>query len=226
MDIRDNIVKIKENIEKTCSVAGSNNKVKLIAVTKYVDVKKISEAVSCGVSDLGENRVQEFLSKLPSVQNVNWHLIGHLQTNKVKKIVGKVELIQSVDSIKLAKEINKRASDLDIIQNILLELKTSYEETKFGISIDEFEDVISSVSELSNISINGIMTIAPKVENEDMARPYFKKAHDIFEKYKNVKQPNIDFKYLSMGMSGDYRAAIKEGSNMVRVGTAIFGKRI
>mgnify|MGYP000966761475 FL=1 len=226
MDIRDNIVKIKENIEKTCNVAGSNNKVKLIAVTKYVDVKKISEAVSCGVSDLGENRVQEFLSKLPSVQNVNWHLIGHLQTNKVKKIVGKVELIQSVDSIKLAKEINKRASDLDIIQNILLELKTSYEETKFGISIDEFEDVISSVSELSNISINGIMTIAPKVENEDMARPYFKKAHDIFEKYKNVKQPNIDFKYLSMGMSGDYRAAIKEGSNMVRVGTAIFGKRI
>ena len=189
-------------------------------------MKKISEAVSCGVSDLGENRVQEFLSKLPSVQNVNWHLIGHLQTNKVKKIVGKVELIQSVDSIKLAKEINKRASDLDIIQNILLELKTSYEETKFGISIDEFEDVISSVSELSNISINGIMTIAPKVENEDMARPYFKKAHDIFEKYKNVKQPNIDFKYLSMGMSGDYRAAIKEGSNMVRVGTAIFGKRI
>ena len=226
MDIRDNIVKIKENIEKTCNVAGSNNKVKLIAVTKYVDVKKISEAVSCGVSDLGENRVQEFLSKLPSVQNVNWHLIGHLQTNKVKKIVGKVELIQSVDSIKLAKEINKRASDLDIIQNILLELKTSYEETKFGINIDEFEDVISSVSELSNISINGIMTIAPKVENEDMARPYFKKAHDIFEKYKNVKQPNIDFKYLSMGMSGDYRAAIKEGSNMVRVGTAIFGKRI
>lgn len=226
MYIKDNIEKLKDNIRGVCLETGIDpNDIKLVAVTKNVNIDNIKEAVSCGIVDLGENRVQEFLTKFSTIKDVNWHIIGHLQRNKVKYVVGNVNLIQSVDSVKLAQEIDKRAGLLNIVQNVLIEVKTSYEETKFGITIDGFEDVLEDISILSNLTVKGIMTIAPKVENEDLARPYFKAAYDLFVKYKNINQSNIKFEYLSMGMSKDYKAAIKEGSNMVRIGTAIFGKR-
>ncbi len=225
MYIRDNIEKLRESIENVYMEMGVKNTLKLIAVTKYVDIENIKAAVACGIFDLGENRVQELSVKLPAIQGANWHMIGHLQTNKVKNVVGKVALIQSVDSIRLAEEVNKRAGKLNTVQNILLEVKTSYEETKYGIGIDEFENILSEVSILPNIKVKGIMTVAPRVEDESLARPYFKTARDLYDKFKNVKQRNIDFEYLSMGMSGDYKAAIREGSNMVRIGTAIFGER-
>lgn len=226
MFIRDNIEKLRDSIEEVCLETGIDpDGIKIIAVTKNVDLDKIKEAIECGIKDLGENRVQEFLTKYSAFNEVNWHLIGHLQRNKVKYVVGNVDLIQSVDSVKLANEINERAGLLNMVQNVLIEVKTSYEETKFGIDIVDFEDMLEDISNLSNITVKGIMTIAPKVENEDLARPYFKAAYDLFVKYKNVNQNNIKLEYLSMGMSGDYRAAIREGSNMVRIGTAIFGNR-
>jgi pyridoxal phosphate enzyme, YggS family len=185
------------------------------------------QAVSCNLRDLGENRVQEFLNKYQTLDNkdVKWHLIGHLQTNKVKYVVGRICLIQSVDSIKLANEINKKAKELGVIQDILIEIKTSYEETKFGVDVNHIDEFLNQVADLKNIRIKGLMTIAPKVNFEDEARPYFKIAYNQFEKLKNVRQDNMEIQYLSMGMSGDFKAAIKEGSNMIRIGTAIFGER-
>ncbi|MDI6602199.1 MAG: YggS family pyridoxal phosphate-dependent enzyme [Thermoanaerobacteraceae bacterium] len=228
MHIKENIEKLRYDIDEVCNEIGTNpDTIKIIAVTKNVNIENIREAITCGMSNLGENRVQEFLNKFPIIcdNNVKWHLIGHLQTNKVKHVVGSVCLIQSVDSIKLTQEIDKKARELNIIQDILVEVKTSFEETKFGISIDSLNKVLDEISGLSNIKVKGLMTIAPKVDNEDEARPYFKIAYDLFDRLKSVNQSNIKMEYLSMGMSGDYKAAIKEGSNMIRIGTAIFGER-
>lgn len=228
MNIKDNILKLLNEVDDVCNEVGvKSESIKMIAVTKNVGIEKIMQAVSCNLRDLGENRVQEFLNKYQTLDNkdVKWHLIGHLQTNKVKYVVGRICLIQSVDSIKLANEINKKAKELGVIQDILIELKTSYEETKFGVDVNHIDEFLNQVADLKNIRIKGLMTIAPKVNFEDEARPYFKIAYDQFEKLKNVRQDNMEIQYLSMGMSGDFKAAIKEGSNMIRIGTAIFGER-
>jgi len=200
--------------------------IKVIAVTKTVDVARINDVYEYGLRDMGENRVQELLEKydkLPS--DIKWHLIGHLQTNKVKYIADKVEMIHSVDSIELAKEIDKRAARLQRKVNILLQVNVSGEETKFGISPDQVDEYISELSRMENISIKGLMTIAPYAQDPQDVRPVFRKLYNIYIDIKSKRYDNVSMDYLSMGMSNDFEVAIEEGANIVRIGTSIFGKR-
>lgn len=216
-DIKKNL----EEVEKTLA-----DGVKLIAVTKTHGPDMINEAIDCGVTDIGENKVQEIMDKYEKVKPVNWHMIGHLQTNKVKYIIDKVCLIHSVDSLKLAKEIDKRAGAAGKTMDILIQVNSAGEESKFGISPEETEGLIMEILETCpNIKICGLMCIAPLEEDPEDARPYFKAVKEQYERFKNIKHRRMDMKYLSMGMSHDYIAAMEEGSNMVRVGSAIFGQR-
>jgi pyridoxal phosphate enzyme (YggS family) len=195
-------------------------------VTKTYGVDVINQAIDCGVGDIGENRVQEILEKYPAVKPVRWHLIGHLQKNKVKYIIDKVEFIHSVDSFELAKEIDKQAKKIDKVQKILLEVNVSGEESKFGISVDECEALCTKISaELSNVKIEGLMTVAPYTNDAVLLENVFKGLKNLAAEIalKNIK--NVDMKELSMGMTNDFEIAIKNGSTMVRVGTGIFGKR-
>ncbi|MDF2590674.1 MAG: YggS family pyridoxal phosphate enzyme [Clostridia bacterium] len=226
-EIQVNITDIKEEIKKTCQNCGRNPEdITLVVVTKTVDPERINYAVDCGVSNLGENKVQEIVDKYETVsKNVKWHLIGHLQTNKVKYIIDKVELIHSVDSVKLAEEISKRAEKYDITKDVLVQINVAEEETKFGIGLDEAVDFVKSISEFDNIRIKGLMTIAPYSEDPEGVRLVFRQLKEKFDELSKLNLPNTDMKYLSMGMSNDYHIAIEEGANIIRVGTAIFGKR-
>lgn len=226
-NIQVNIASIKEEIKDICKNCGRDPEdIILIAVTKTVDPERINYAVDCGVSNLGENKVQEIMDKYDAVsKNVKWHLIGHLQTNKVKYIIDKVELIHSVDSIKLAEEISKRAEKNNIIKDVLVQINVAEEETKFGISLEEAVNFVKSISGFGNIRIRGLMTIAPYMEDVEEVRPVFRQLRTKFDELAQMDLPNTDMKYLSMGMSNDYRVAIEEGANMIRIGTAIFGKR-
>ncbi len=200
-----------------------DNDVLLIAVTKLRSVDEINEAIDSGITDIGENKVQEILSKYDKVKpGVKWHLIGHLQRNKVKYIIDKVDLIHSVDSLNLAKEIDKRAEQHGIIQDILVQVNTAKEESKFGVDSGDLEALIEQIkAECSNIKIRGLMCIAPYEENTDLCRPYFAETKALFDKL----SLSNDFRYLSMGMSNDFEVAIEEGSNVIRVGSSIFGNR-
>lgn len=199
----------------------------LLAVTKTHTVEEINEAIDHGVTDIGENKAQEILEKYDRVKPVRWHMIGHLQTNKVKNIIDKVDLIHSVDSIKLAREISKRAIEHDRIMDILIQVNVAGEESKFGVSPDEVEDLIKEILEsCPGIIIKGIMTVAPFDENPDNVSGVFAKTKEIYDKYAKIDNKNLKFEYLSMGMTHDYQVAIEEGSNMIRVGTGIFGKRV
>ena len=225
---------IKENIEainrKKDEVAGRASRepgeVLLVAVTKTRTAEEINEAVDAGVTDIGENKVQEILDKYEKVQPVRWHMIGHLQTNKVKYIIDKVSMIHSVDSLRLAEEINRRAGQNQIVMDILVQVNSAQEESKFGISTEEtgklIEDILSSCS---NIRIKGLMCIAPYADNPEDVRIYFREVKQLYDRFSLIEHPKLDFQYLSMGMSHDYEAAILEGSNLIRVGTAIFGER-
>lgn len=227
MSIKSNIEYINELKEKAAVKSGRNgDDVLLVAVTKLHGADEINEAIDAGITDIGENKVQEIIDKYEKVKPVRWHLIGHLQTNKVKYIIDKVSMIHSVDSLKLAKEINKRAIQHNLVMDILIQVNSANEETKFGITSEETEQLINDIAaECSNIRIKGLMCIAPFAEDPDEIRGYFREVKDIYDKYENVKTDNIDFRYLSMGMSHDFEVAIEEGSNLVRVGTAIFGYR-
>ncbi|MDO5441692.1 MAG: YggS family pyridoxal phosphate-dependent enzyme [Bacillota bacterium] len=194
--------------------------IKLIAVSKTHTADEINAAIDCGITDIGENKVQEILSKYDSVKKVNWHFIGHLQTNKVKQIIDKVYMIHSVDSLHLAEEISKRATHE---VNILIQVNAAGEEQKFGVSPDQVLDLANSVKDLPNIKLRGLMHIAPAADNPEDVRVYFKKVKNIFDKLK--PQFGEDFDTLSMGMSNDYKVAIEEGATCVRIGTAIFGER-
>lgn len=194
--------------------------VKLIAVSKTHTADEINAAIDCGITDIGENKVQEILSKYDSVKKVNWHFIGHLQTNKVKQIIDKVYMIHSVDSLHLAEEISKRATHE---VNILIQVNAAGEEQKFGVSPDQVLDLANSVKDLPNIKLRGLMHIAPAADNPEDVRVYFKQVKNIFDKLK--PQFGEDFDTLSMGMSNDYKVAIEEGATCVRIGTAIFGER-
>lgn len=194
--------------------------VKLIAVSKTHTADEINAAIDCGITDIGENKVQEILSKYDSVKKVNWHFIGHLQTNKVKQIIDKVYMIHSVDSFHLAEEISKRATHE---VNILIQVNAAGEEQKFGVSPDQVLDLANSVKDLPNIKLRGLMHIAPAADNPEDVRVYFKQVKNIFDKLK--PQFGEDFDTLSMGMSNDYKVAIEEGATCVRIGTAIFGER-
>lgn len=213
--ISENLKSIHERINAAQARSErSAASVTLVAVTKTVSVERISEAQQCGESVFGENRVQELNAKYPEIKDVHWHLIGHLQTNKVKYAVGKAELIHSVDSLHLAEAINAAAEKLGIVQDFLLEVNISGEESKYGLTIDEIADIMKETEKLKNIRFRGFMTMAPKAAAESEIRAVFRRAHDLFVQY------NADI--LSMGMSGDFELAVEEGATHVRVGSAIF----
>ena len=228
-NIEHNIKFIKEKITKAAVDSGRNPKdVKLMAVTKTVEPMFINHAIECGIDLIGENKVQEFLSKKPylKLDTCSAHLIGHLQTNKVKQIITEVDMIQSVDSIKLAKEISKRAQMSDVTCNCLVEVNIGDEESKTGLDFNLLYETLGEISLLANIKVKGLMTIPPICDDETQLNKYFSKMNEIFIDIKSKKLDNIDMCILSMGMSGDYEAAVRNGSNLVRVGSAIFGPRL
>ena len=227
MSIRENIAHINQLKAEAAQRSGrSGEDVLLVAVTKLHDVDEINEAIDCGITDIGENKVQEIMDKYEHVKPVRWHLIGHLQTNKVKYIIDKVSMIHSVDSLKLAQEINKRAQQHNLTMDILIQVNSAEEESKFGITTEETGQLIREILDTcENIRIRGLMCIAPFEENPDDVRVYFAEVKKLYDEYGKMEHPHLDFKYLSMGMSGDFHVAIEEGSNLIRVGTSIFGAR-
>ena len=225
--IEQNIIDVKKRINEAALKSGRNpDEILLLAVSKTIDVPKIKEAVNCGLNSLGENRVQEIMEKYePMGEGINWHLIGHLQTNKVKYIIDKVCLIHSVESLKLAEEINKRAEKASVVMDILVEVNVADGESKFGIKPKDCENFIRQLSLLKNINVKGLMTVAPFTENPEENRIYFKEMKKLLIDINNKKINNINMTELSMGMTGDYCVAIEEGATIVRVGTGIFGER-
>ncbi len=225
--ILKNIDDIKKNIDAAAKRAGRNPEdILLLAVSKTVDVPRIKAAVDCGLTSLGENRVQEIMEKYePMGENIKWHLIGHLQTNKVKYIIDKVELIHSVESIKLAEEIDKQAKKHNVVADILVEINMADEESKFGIKPTDAESFITEISKFDNIRVRGLMTVAPNVEKGEENRVYFRNMKQLLVDINAKNINNINMDILSMGMTGDYETAVEEGATIVRVGTGIFGKR-
>lgn len=229
MNIQDRFLNILER--KNAAAIRSGRKpedVTLLAVTKTHGADEINQAIAAGATDIGENRVQELLEKYEKVSPVRWHLIGHLQTNKVRNIIDKVVMIHSVDSMKLAREINKRAQAAGLVMDILIEINSAMEETKSGIAAEDLKDLVHEiVSECDNIRVRGLMCIPPLAVEPEDARPYFREAKDLFEDMKTWDLPEERFRpdVLSMGMSGDFEVAIEEGSTIVRVGSSIFGPR-
>ena len=227
MSIGGNIEYIQDLKKKAAERSGrSGDDVLLVAVTKLHSTDEINEAIHCGITDIGENKVQEIMDKYDRVEPVRWHLIGHLQTNKVKYIIDKVSMIHSVDSLKLAQEINKRAQQHGLVMDILIQVNSAMEESKFGITTEETGELIGQILETCpNVRIRGLMCIAPFEDNPDDARVYFAEVKKLYDKYGQIDHPMLDFKYLSMGMSNDFEVAIEEGSNLIRMGTSIFGAR-
>ena len=228
-NIEHNIKVIKEKIAAAAVESGRNPEdIKLMAVTKTVEPVFINHAIECGIDLIGENKVQELLLKEPELNlcNCKAHLIGHLQSNKVKKIVGHVDTVQSVDSVAIAKEIGKRSLEAGVITKILLEVNAGSEDSKFGFSFYELYERACEIAGIEGISIDGLMCVAPICENESEIRSIFSNMHRIFIDIGAKKMDNINMNVLSMGMSGDYKYAILEGANLVRVGSAIFGARI
>jgi len=227
MDIKNNILEIKDKIEK--SLEGTDKTVDditIVAVSKNVDSQKVVEAFNEGLINFGENRVQEFLKKFEEInEKISWHMIGHLQRNKVKYIYDKVDLIHSVDSIRLAKRINKYGRKNNKPISILLEVNVAEDDSKFGFKTEELENAINEIAEFEYISIKGLMTVAPYFDDPEEARPIFKKLKLFFDNLSKLEYNNVSMEYLSMGMSNDYHIAVEEGANIVRIGTDIFGER-
>lgn len=225
--IKDNYSEINARILEAAKRAGrEEGSVKLIAVSKTKPLSDIYEAAEAGAMDFGENYVQELSAKLDEAgDKYRFHMIGHLQTNKVKYIVGRVCLIHSVDSLKLAMAIDKEASKRNVIQDILIEINIADENSKTGIDSSEAVSLIKAASELEHIRILGLMCMPPATDDPETSRPYFKKAREIMLEAKEYVKDKPAFCELSMGMTGDFEVAIEEGATLVRVGTAIFGKR-
>ncbi|WP_066634855.1 YggS family pyridoxal phosphate-dependent enzyme [Desulfolucanica intricata] len=226
MWIQENLDKIKERIERAAQRAGRNpREVTLVAVTKTVDVEVARQVYNAGIKTLGENRVQELQKKIPEMPaDTQWHMIGHLQTNKVKYIIDKVTLLHSLDRVSLAEEISRRAIKQNLNLSALVQVNVSGEESKFGLPPGEVLDFIKTVSVLPGLTIRGLMTIAPYTTNPEEVRPFFRSLKKLAEKIqRDVAGVNMD--YLSMGMTNDYEIAVEEGANIVRIGTAIFGAR-
>ncbi len=227
MSIKDNIKSIRENIEEIKKHCNRQSEVNLMAVTKTVDVDKVLEAIDAGITDIGENKPQELSRKYDAIgDKVRYHLIGSLQTNKVKYIIDKVYMIHSLDRISLCEEIQKRAEKIDKTINCLVQVNISKEESKHGLYEDEVIDFIKEVSaNYKNIHIKGLMTMAPFIEAEDEIRNIFKGLKDLSLDIEKLNLSNVEMNTLSMGMSHDYKIAIEEGSTIIRVGTSIFGER-
>lgn len=225
-DLKKRLDSVREKISQSAEKSGREaDDITLIAVTKTYEPDVINKAIELGVTDIGENKVQEIIRKYPDVSPVRWHLIGHLQSNKVKYIIDKVSLIHSVDSISLMDEIDRQAKKHEKVMDILIQVNITGEESKFGIKPDELDDILSHASTLKNVKVCGLMTILSKNDTEINNRLHFNNIKRIYLDISEKKYNNICMKYLSMGMSGDYCEAISEGSNMVRIGSAIFGER-
>jgi len=228
VDIKSNLEKIRTGIAEAAEKAGRNpSEIKLIAVSKTKPAEDINEAIKCGVTDVGENKAQEVMEKCDHVEPVNWHFIGHLQRNKVKYIINKVTLIHSVDSLKLAKEIDLRAAQEGHDMDVLIQINAANEENKYGATFEETPALIKAIlDECKSINIKGLMSVVPIVEDPEDVSGYFRQTKELFDKISSeTKHERLKMEHLSMGMTHDFETAIREGSTMVRVGTAIFGER-
>lgn len=226
MSIRENLEDVERRITAAAEKSGRKREdITLVAVTKTHGADVMNEAIRIGVTDIGENKPQEVRDKFDYVLPAKWHLIGHLQSNKVKYIIDKVCLIHSVDSIKLMDEIERQAQKHDIVMDILIQVNISGEETKSGIAKEELEDLLLHAGTLNHVKVKGLMTIAPKTDNSVTNILHFDNMRQLFIDIKQKKYDNVNMSYLSMGMSGDFETAIECGANMVRVGSAIFGAR-
>lgn len=225
--IKENIEKVEKVIDQVCEEVGrKRSEVTLIAVSKTKPIEMLQEAYDTGCRDFGENKVQELVDKYEVLpKDIRWHMIGHLQRNKVKYIVDKVYLIHSVDSLKLAEEISKEAVKKNVSVNILIEVNAAGEETKFGITLEDAKQLVREVAKLPNVHIKGLMTIAPMVENAEENRVFFQQLKKLSVDIAAENIDNVSMEVLSMGMTGDYSVAVSEGATLVRVGTGIFGER-
>ena len=229
MTIAERFKEVKKRVDDAAARSGRDPEdIKLVAVTKTHPATEINEAIAAGATDIGENRVQEILEKIEDVSPVRWHLIGHLQTNKVRQVIDKVVMIHSVDSLKLAREIDKRAAAAGIVMDVLIEINSAMEETKSGIAAGDLRQLVTDITaECGNVRVCGIMCIPPIAADPEDSRPYFREAAELFEEMKSWELPPERFSpaELSMGMSGDFEVAIEEGATIVRVGSSIFGPR-
>ena len=225
--VRENLETVEANIRKACANAGrSRDEVTLIAVSKTKPVSMLMEAYDSGIRIFGENKVQEMCDKYEQMpKDIQWHMIGHLQRNKVKYIIDKAALIHSVDSLRLAETIREEAAKHQVVMPILVEVNVAMEETKFGTSLAEAMELVEQISHFPNIRIEGLMTIAPFVEDPEENRKYFRALKKLAVDINNKNIDNVHVRILSMGMTNDYMVAIEEGATMVRVGTGIFGER-
>lgn len=231
--IRENIIEIRERIVKACAASGrSSSEVTLIAITKNRQPEEVLKAIESGVTDIGENRVQEAMRKFNGLQQVinnkqiKRHLVGHLQTNKIKEALRLFDLIHSVDSIKLAAEIDRQAQRISQSQDILVQINTSFEESKSGFTPQEAIEAVLEIAKFKNIKVKGLMTMAPVVKNPQEARVFFKNLRDIRDKINSLTLIPYPLTHLSMGMSDDFEIAVQEGSTMVRLGRAVFGEQL
>lgn len=226
-NITDNLAEVEKKIQAACDRAGRDrSQVTLIAVSKTKPVSDIREAMDYGIKVFGENKVQELRDKTTEItEDLHWHMIGHLQNNKVKYLPGMVDMIHSVDNLKLAQEIEKQAAKHDLVMDILCEVNMAGEDTKFGLAPDDCIPFIESIKDFEHINIRGLMTIAPYTEDPESNRQYFKGLRELLNKANGMKLTRNPMDTLSMGMTGDYEVAIEEGATLVRVGTGIFGER-
>lgn len=226
--MKENLYEVRKHMDEACQRCGRRpGDVTLVAVSKTKPVSMMKEAYEEGCVDFGENKVQEIVRKLPELpEDVRWHMIGHLQRNKVKMIIGKAALIHSVDSIRLAEQIEEEAAKLNKTVDILLEVNVAREESKYGFLPEELEAAVREISCFPHISIKGLMTIAPFVENPENNRKHFKKLRQLSVDMQQKTIDNVSMSVLSMGMTGDYEVAIEEGATLIRVGTGIFGARL
>lgn len=227
ISIKENILKVEENISNALKRSGREKEnVKLIAVTKTIDIDRINEAIGAGAKDIGENKVQELEEKYDIIGNTaNYHMIGHLQTNKVRNIIGKTSLIHSLDRMSLAKELDKRSGGSNIITEVLIQVNVAEEESKYGFKVKEVLPFIEQILAFENIKVRGLMTMAPFTKDEVVLRNVFRRLFNLKEDILSRNYENLTMDYLSMGMTNDYEIAIEEGSNMIRVGSGIFGSR-
>ena len=225
--IKENLEVVNSRILSACNRVGRNpEEVTLIAVSKTKPAAMVSEAYSAGCRDFGENKVQELCEKYSNLpQDIRWHMIGHLQRNKVKQVIDKTVLIHSVDSMRLAEQVEEDSARKNLVTDILLEVNVAEEESKFGFKLEELEHAVRQIARLPHVRIKGFMTIAPFVENSEENRPVFKKLRQFYVDMQSKNIDNVNMNTLSMGMTGDYEVAIEEGATLVRVGTGIFGTR-
>ena len=226
MLIEERIEVVKNNIEQSAKLSGRTSKdISLIAVSKTIDIETVKEVHKLGINDFGENKPQELRDKIPEIPEASWHMIGRLQSNKIKYVVGKTKLIQSVDNLELMQKINDFAIKTGVVQDILIQVNMSKEIQKAGIDENDIDRILLEACSMKNIKVKGLMTIGSAFMTEYELEKMFEKCNNIFVDKKQKKYDNIDMEYLSMGMSGDYMTAIRCGSNMVRIGSGIFGPR-